>query len=472
MIGDQLELEIGGGGRLVLSASVVILLVGVAGCRGRAVPVGDDGGRDGMGDAQGRCGDGLCASDETAQDCAEDCQACNGLPEQGCCDGAHLYRCQDGTLRFSDCGEQGCGWDGAGYVCGGQGEDPDGTWPKDCGCGASKVSATPLVYHGAIGPEAVCLTGGQILAIGALADRKGGAYENFCTATLVADKVVLTAAHCVLDEWGNQTVDPSTLFFIVGSDVSAPRHVFAVQSVYDHKGYDWEAIHDEGIVILKESATEVLPEIQPLSVNDEDLDQGFVGKVVQNVGFGSTETDENNTRRFWTTEPVTELDAGEYIVYGSHWSSVCYGDSGGPSLYGFADGSVRVVGTVSWGDTSCMDYDHFCRVDANQSFWKDYLAGWDPCFGLDEKGTCTGQVAQWCSNGRLVQRCCDGACGFDRLGRARCLSQDCPGLDEKGECDGGRLLWCDHGVVRRTWCSACGFGTCGWVDDQVGNACQ
>jgi len=83
------------------------------------------------------CGNlcGVCASDEICDfyfgSCNKD--GCNFTDFVGCCDGLIQHTC--GTLFPSAvlCANS-CGWDAAegGYRCGGEGEDPSGTYSKTC----------------------------------------------------------------------------------------------------------------------------------------------------------------------------------------------------------------------------------------------------------------------------------------------------------------------------------------------------
>lgn len=370
-----------------------------------------------------------------------------------------------------------CGWAGSdvGYACGGEGEDPTGSHPGSCGCAETKLEAEPRVFNGTAEPTAACLTPGQILAVGALAEPNGAGYENFCTATLIAPDVVLTAAHCLLDGWG-ATRDPSTVFFLVGQDVATPDHVFSIQELHAHPGYDWDAAHDIGVALLSEPAHLAVSGIEPIPFNGDPLEAGFVGVTVQNVGYGVTHDNQQNTERWWTAQPVVELHESEFVVYGQGWSSVCYGDSGGPSIHTFtgtSEGAIRVVGTVSWGDQSCVDYDHFARTDDNTPFLDTHVDGWDPCGDLDYSGRCAGSIAQWCDGGIKRQECCANGCGVDPTGNHRCLSTSggCGEIDWLGECSGDRLIWCRQGEVVSRFCNLCGGQSCAWVDDVRGHDC-
>ncbi|MBI5502146.1 MAG: trypsin-like serine protease [Deltaproteobacteria bacterium] len=288
-------------------------------------------------------------------------------------------------------------------------------------CGDEKEPRTTLsrIVDGveSFDPSVVLLTEGQVLAVGAMMQRdwRTGSFSNACTATLVTDITVLTAAHCLSGWMG--TTRPSDVRFAVGRDIADPVHVFEIAEVHVHPDYRGsgggdQARHDQAVMILAESAAAAVPDIQPIPINRLPLPDAFLGTVVQNVGYGTTEPGGggSNTLRWWTTETVTEISDFDYTVYGGGVSSVCFGDSGGPGMWTFPDDRVRVQGTVSWGDPSCMDYDHFARTDDNIEFLLPYVGEEDPCGGLTWEGRCEGDDAVWCVDGVTYRRDC-AACG-------------------------------------------------------------
>ncbi len=353
-----------------------------------------------------------------------------------------------------------------------------------CGVGDDEkvVSAAPKIWNGTAEPEQ-CLSSKQKLAVGALNFQSYG-WTNGCTGTVINDDTVLTAAHCV-QRWDGSLITPSSVRFVVGTNALAPEYTFNVTAVYDHPDYNsgGNADHDMGLLRLAEPISAASVRILPIPVNRADLPATLVGQYVQNTGFGETEVSSDNALLFWTVEEITDIYPGWFTVYGGgapDGSSVCYGDSGGPSFFLFNDRYLAILGTVSWGDSSCMDYDHFARADDNLSWIEQYTGALDPCVGIDTVGICdnddstngTGDVALWCDNGQLRQQCCGAlstTCAPDADGNNRC-GDTCDGVTFEGECQGNDAVWCDNGTLKRRRCEPCAQ-ICARVDDIMGYYC-
>ncbi|MFH2005343.1 MAG: trypsin-like serine protease [bacterium] len=351
--------------------------------------------------------------------------------------------------------------------------DPDASL---CGVGDDEKNAqqAPKIFHGTEDPE-ICMSPGQQLAVGALTFQSYG-WTNGCTGTLIADDVVLTAAHCV-QNWNGDPMSPDRVRFVVGENAIYPDHTFTVSATFAHQSYNGDADHDLGMLKLAQGVTAAGVDAIPIPVNQLDLATGFLGEIMQNVGYGATEVDDENHWQLWTTEPVTEVQPGWFQVFGGgapNGSSVCYGDSGGPSLWLRAGASLRLVGTVSWGDPSCMDYDYFARADDNLAFIEQQTGTLDPCVGITSAGLCDEDVALWCENGELRQQCCAAtgqACGPDPMGNSRCTgASQCGGITYEGECQGSDAVWCENGELRRRRCEPCNQ-TCGWAGPALGYYC-
>jgi V8-like Glu-specific endopeptidase len=385
----------------------------------------------------------------------------------------------------------------------------DGTGPDDDSGPAPDVDPGPLCGEGddektlvpaavtrivngvpAHDPRVVTLPSGQVLAIGALFrstwDWWHGtwSWSQSCTATVIGARAVLTAAHCV-----DGVSDPAKLQVRLGTDVSAPVAVLDVAQVRkhpDYRGRSEDASHDVALLILTEDVQVRAPEVRWIPPNLEALPRHLVGQRVQNVGYGATVGGwgggGDNTRRWWTVEEVTAVSASDFTVYGGGRSSVCYGDSGGPSLYTYPDGTVRVIGVVSWGDPSCVDYDHFARIDDSAAWLTGLLPASDPCAGETGAGRCEGDVVVWCAASparafaaldcALDGGQCDPDAAGAGSGAAGCVPGGCGDLTWDGRCTPeGVARWCEDGAPKQRRCPPCDQG-CAWGDDGLGWYCR
>jgi len=231
------------------------------------------------------------------------------------------------------------------------------------GCGAPEVStqdeATETaggIVRGTTQPTVLALTARQKLAVGALLDRWEG-WSNQCTGTLITPTLVATAAHCVED------LRVGDVAFAVGDDAEAPRQSAVAAAIYEHPDYDTYGDAENDFAVLR--FTSPFTSADPIAVNCDALPSTLAGKRLQTAGFGETLTDDENTRRYWAAVTVQYVTAYDITTYGAG-SGGCYGDSGGPLLASLG-GQVRLVGTLSWGD-SCGYTDHYARVDSVCAF--------------------------------------------------------------------------------------------------------
>ena len=107
------------------------------------------------------------------------------------------------------------------------------------------------IYAGRTYPTGIDITPGQQLAVGALVYADGSGV--FCSATLVSDRVVVSAAHCA-----QGIFSVSQTRFAVGPDASNPLASFQIQSVKSHDSYrPWGigdvAAYDISVLVLAES---------------------------------------------------------------------------------------------------------------------------------------------------------------------------------------------------------------------------
>lgn len=258
------------------------------------------------------------------------------------------------------------------------------------------------IVNGTREPQLLTLDARQRLAIGFLAAPRNPS-NSYCTGTLITDRVVLTAEHCVTFRGAGQVV-----FGLDHPD--DPVALFDVEAVFTHPTADIAMLR------LSEPATQVTP-IPHRTASVVDL----VGEDAEFAGYGNL-GDDTQDGRFFVVLPIVGVDAVSLIVDGMGSRGICDGDSGGPLIYADDAGS-RVLAVESLGDESCVGRDELTRADAVEGWIADGIAGRldadDPpagCGDLSFLGRCDGDVAEWCeADGVPASRDCgdsDEICAY------------------------------------------------------------
>lgn len=208
----------------------------------------------------------------------------------------------------------------------------------------------------------------------------------YCSGTLIAPDVFLTAAHCTAAA-AAYGADPDNVFVTFDSvfDENATLHP-GTYHLNPNYGHDMHDLHDVAVIILDNPIpeTDIVPaELPPAGLlTDMKATHELKGHKFVTVGYGRLRNEK-------TRGPQAMGEAGErhyaeqtFQALKPYWlqlsmnpstdnGGTCYGDSGGPHFLG--DSNMVVSLTVT-GDAWCRATDVTYRLDTDSA--RSYLSQW------------------------------------------------------------------------------------------------
>lgn len=215
-------------------------------------------------------------------------------------------------------------------------------------------------------------------------------FFQFCSGTLIAADVFLTAAHC---EPGDQIrghdvlavyitfddtyqladaeppifIDPTTLTLFEGTFVG-----------HEDFGQPQSSPADIAVILLDESPGIEPAELPELGLLDElEAEHALRDQVFTNVGYGSLEPEIGGGSPAFGDSFMRMLSTSSFNALTKHWlrlsqnpstgdSGTCYGDSGGPQFLGGPESNLIVSITVT-GDSMCRATNTTYRLDTEEA---------------------------------------------------------------------------------------------------------
>jgi MYXO-CTERM domain-containing protein len=225
--------------------------------------------------------------------------------------------------------------------------------------------------------------------------RRLGHDDYICTGTLIAPSVVVTAAHCLVDQQkitdaiivAYEAMEMTVIVGALDARTATEDQRFAVTKIVLHPQYAVNIkvgpdglgkYNDIAILLLQQPVTSLPPAaVLPFGKFDSNLSKD---KLVTITGYGFHDAEAAvNGQLYIAKTPYQRRNDTEFLAGAQGSPNICMGDSGGP-VYLSVEDTMYDIGVAS-GDTSdgtirCGTGDAiYMMLPAYESFLREATAG-------------------------------------------------------------------------------------------------